>query len=347
MRYLFHKGVWASRKTRQRILDTRREDIKSIAVIRHAALGDMVLTRAFLIEARRAFPNAKITLSAISNYTLGIPDDLVDRVHIVHGHDQRDTPLRTRIRAFKQLGYHDLIFDLASSNRSYMILLFNKARFKIGFPYRKTQAALFYDIALCRTDMNFEVDDMMNMISLFGTKTAYPHQFDMPGSALKSNRPYIVYFTSASVEYKCWDPEKFSSLISEMSDLYPQYDHVILKGIQQWEIDITDSILASQNSNNVTAISTETIEDATSLIKGSTMLVSNDTGIRHLAIVSNIPTVGIMISVQPFRYWPRYDIHDVVLLTDEGHPTTEQALTVCCKLMDRVARNGNNKDSHG
>ena len=333
MQYLFHKGVWASKKTRKRIKSLPRQNVGSIAVIRHAALGDMVLTRAFLIEARKAFPNAKITLSVISNYTLGLPEDLVDRVHIIHGHDQRDTSLLTRIRKIRELGYHDLIFDLASSNRSYLTLIFNKAQFKIGFPYRKTQAALFYDIAVCRSDMNFEVDDMLNMISLFGAKTAYPHEYKMPGEAVVREHPYLVYFPSASVEYKCWSPDNFSSLIRKMSASYPQYDHIILKGVQQWEIDIADDIVQSQQCENVLALSTKTIEEATALIKGATMVVSNDTGIRHLAIVSNIPTVGILISTQPFRYWPRYDIHDVVLLTDEGQPSVNQALSVCENLL--------------
>jgi ADP-heptose:LPS heptosyltransferase len=336
MQYLFHKGVWASQKTRQRIKNLPREDIRSIAVLRHAALGDMVLTRAFLIEARKAFPNAKLTLSVVSNYTMGLPDDLVDRIHIIHGHDQRDTPLRTRISRIKELGYHDLIFDLASSNRSYLALMFNRARFKIGFPYRKLQAALFYDIAVCRSDLNFEVDDMLNMISLFGVKTAYPHEYNMPGVAVTRERPYLVYFPSASITNKCWIPDNFSELISRMSAAYPEYDHIILKGVQQWEIDIAATILESQQNTNVLSLSTDTIEEATSLIKGATLVVSNDTGIRHIAIVSNIPTVGVMISMQPFRYWPRYDIHDVVIMTDEGQPAVDQVLFSCEKLLLKI-----------
>ena len=93
------------------ITDLSRDTIKNIAVIRHGALGDMLLTRAFLVEARKAFPNASITLSIVSNYTRGTPEDLVDRVHVVHGSDQRETPLRTRIKRMKELGPQDIIFD--------------------------------------------------------------------------------------------------------------------------------------------------------------------------------------------------------------------------------------------
>ena len=67
MKFWFTKGVWASKKAREKVASISRDQVESIAVIRHGALGDMVLTRAFLVEARKAFKNAKITLSVISN----------------------------------------------------------------------------------------------------------------------------------------------------------------------------------------------------------------------------------------------------------------------------------------
>ena len=78
------------------------EDVGSIAVIRHAALGDIVLLRPFLFELRRFFPNASITLSLVSNYVYGAPEELVDRVHIIHGSDQRDVPRLKQIKKINQ-----------------------------------------------------------------------------------------------------------------------------------------------------------------------------------------------------------------------------------------------------
>lgn len=155
MRFWHTKGVWTSSNAAEKIKDVSPDQIKSIAIIRHAALGDMVLTRSFIIEAQKFFKNAKITLSISSNYMRGIPEDLVDRIHVVHGTDVRDTPFRERYRRFKELGHHDLIFDLASTTRSYMTCFFNSAKLKIGFPYRRIRALMFYDVAVCRSDSNF------------------------------------------------------------------------------------------------------------------------------------------------------------------------------------------------
>ena len=332
MQFWFTKGVWASKKARNTVTQLSRETIRTIAVIRHAALGDMVLTRAFLVEARKAFPNAMITLSVVSNYTRGIPEDLVDRIHVVHGHDQRNTGFRERIRRFRELGEQDLIFDLASSNRSVMTVILNKAKLKVGFPYRKLQARLFYDVATCRSDLNFEVNDMLNLLHVFGIQTSYPHDFAMPGAPLRRNRPYIVYFAGASTMDKCWPSSHFTELIGLMARSYPNHDHLLLEGIQEWER--ADRILQPlQGLENAAAIDADSVEKTTSLLKGASLVVSNDTGIRHVAIVSGIPTVGIFHH-DPFRYWPRYDHHDIVIPDPEWPPPVDAVLTACTNILD-------------
>ena len=331
MKFWFTKGVWASKKARAIVSTLSREQLRNIAVLRHGALGDMLLTRAFLVEARKAFPNARITLSIVSNYTRGTPEDLVDRVHVVHGSDQRATPLRTRIKRMKQLGEQDIIFDLASSNRSVMTCILNKAKLKIGFPYRKAQARLFYDVATCRSDTNFEVDDMLNMLNIFGIKTAYPHRYDMPGTALESDTPYIVYFAGASTPNKCWPADSFTRLITDMIELYPQHRHLVLEGIQPWE-KATEILEPVKSADRVAAVNADTIEETTALLKGADLVVSNDTGIRHLAIVSDTPTVGIFFA-DPFRYWPRYSIHDVAIPDPDWPPSVEAVKAACLNVL--------------
>ena len=73
----FERGAFATKSARAYLEDTfNPETVAKIAVIRHAALGDQVITRPFLVEARKFFPNAEITLVAVSNYQYGMPSDL-------------------------------------------------------------------------------------------------------------------------------------------------------------------------------------------------------------------------------------------------------------------------------
>lgn len=326
------RGTWARKSVAKKVDGLNPADIKSIAILRHAALGDMVLTRSFIIEARKFFPNATITLSVISNYTRGIPEDLVDRVHIIHGTDQRGTALRTRIKSMRELGYHDLLFDLAAGNRSFLTCFFNPAMLKIGFPYRKIRSWMFYDITTPRSDFNFEVNDMLNMLQMFGAKTSYPHVYNMPGKATQRDREFIVYFTGASDPDKCWPREHFSTLVTEMAALYPDVDHLILDGLKEWER--ADKILGVMDKpDNVDSVTADTIEETISLMKAAKLLVSNDTGIRHVAITCNTPTVGIF-PFWPYRYWPRYNNHRASYPGVDGEtPSVSEVRYNCIELL--------------
>ncbi len=331
----FERGAWAARSAADRIAAIEPEKVNSIAVVRHAAFGDMVLTRAFLRELRKHFPNAKITLSIVSNYSFCVPDDMVDRIHIAHGSDRRDTSRREQIRQVRALGYHDLIFDLASTSRSAWVCLLNPAKLKLGFPYHHLQRILLYDAAVLRSDLKFEVETMLDMLNLVGLKTDWPPRFELAGAALKRDRPYLVYFTSASTTGKCWSADRFSALIAQLAEQYAEYEHIVLEGVADWE-SIDDVMAPLKNRRNITAMKAGSLEDSIALFKGALLLVSNDTGTRNLAIATETPTVGIFFSTAPYRYWPRYGCHDVVFNPDGSQPEVDTVLQSVHSLMQKI-----------
>lgn len=343
MRLWFGKGAWASSAARERIHEIQPEQVRSIAIIRHAALGDMVLTRPFILECRRLFPNAKITLSLVSNYMRGVPEDIVDRIHVIHGRDQRDVSLSVRLKKMRELGYHDLIFDAAATSRSFLVTRLNKARLKVGFPYRMLQRHLFYDVAILRSAMRYETDAMLDMLHAFGFKTRYPLVFDLPGEALMRDRPYIVYFTSASMPGKCWPDEKFAELIGHAHTELSDYDHIVLKGVG--ESESISQIMAAAKGDNVIAYEADTVEATTSLLKGAKAVVSNDTGIRHLAVAAGVPTVGIFVQAhkhyaEPYRYWLRYPIHEVAFKADGSAPEVPAVFALLQEVLQAGLRAG-------
>lgn len=332
MKLWFKKGGWASANARRLVGQLAPDDVRSIVVIRHAAVGDMVLTRPFLIELRRFFPNAKITFSIVSNYQRGIPIDLVDSVHELYGSDQSKTPLKEQITRAKSLGRQDLLFDLAATSRSFWLCKLTKAKLKIGFPYRALQRYLLYDITIPRTDLQFEAENMLQMLNVFGHSTQYPPVFDLPVQPIQRERPYIVYFPSASIKDKCWPQASFADLVVRMAKAYPGYEHVVLEGIAEWE-KIDDIMTAAAAQGNVTGLSLNDFDETISLIKGSMLLVGNDTGIRNMAIACETPTVGVFYSTPVFRYWPRYSNHEVAFTSDGAIPSVDQVFRLACKVL--------------
>ena len=328
------KGVRYSKKGTQQLKNLNPYDIKSVAVIRHAALGDMVLTRNFLIETKNSFPNTNITLSIVSNYRRGVPEDLIDRLHVLEVNEKNKNSITNLIRGSRELGYHDLIFDLAATSRSFWLCKLNKAKLKIGFPYRTPYKYLFYDISLPRSDVNFEADDLLNLLKPFGIKISYPLKFNMPGEGVIREKPYLLYFTSASTPNKCWPSESFTKLISLLSNAFTGYDHLILKGIKDWEsiYNIKNFLCAAKNVFPLESVSS--VEEVTAYIKGATIVISNDTGIRNIAIVCGIPSVGIFFSTPPYRYSPQLPNHLAVYNYDGSVPSVNQVLEAVNKLLN-------------
>lgn len=344
MKLWFAKGAWASSKAEARLAGLEPEQVRRIAVIRHAALGDMVLTRPFLLELRKCFPNAHITLSLVSNYTRGAPEDLVDAVHVAYGSDRKDMSLSAQIRRAKELGEQELIFDLAATTRSLWVCALNRATFKIGFPYSSLQRRLFFDAAVFRSDLEFEAETMLDMLRLLGFRIGRPLQFRLPGAASVRARPWLVYFTSASGEYKCWPRGHFAELLGRMAQRYPQVDHIVLEGIAEWE-SIEEIMQSNREHSNVIAMKLDSVEETIDLLKGTTLLISNDTGIRNLGIAAEIPTLGIFFATHPFktvpyRYLPACGAHDIVFNHDGSIPAVdavfEQAQAMMCALMQET-----------
>lgn len=319
MKLWLERGAWVSNKARKIIEAWAPTDVERIAVIRHAALGDMVLTRPFLLELRRFFPNAVLTLSTVSHYTYGTPDDLVDRVHTMYGNDRRDVKIMQQIRQARQLGEQDILFDLANTSRSLWLGLVNKARVKIGFPYRPWQQRIYFDAAVWRSDFQFEAMNMLDMLHLLGVDTRFPPVFNLPGAAQTRQRPCLVYFTSASTANKCWPREHFVQLIDQCASAYPGHDHILLQGTADWE-SVTPLAQQLQHHENVLVQKAMPLEQTIALLKTADCVVSNDTGIRNLAISTETPTVGIFFSTIPYRYWPRYGGHMAVFNADGSVP---------------------------
>ena len=324
MKFWFERGAWVSKKTKEKYKNIKPQEIQSIAIIRHAALGDMILTRAFIAEARKFFPNATITLSVVSNYQYGIPEDMVDRVHIGVGSDQRHLPKKEQISRAKELGYHDIIFDMAVTNRSLLSCLLNKAGIKVSFPYRAWQK-IFYDICIYRSDMQFEAETLLDMLRIFGANISSPPNFEINTPALQKEKPYIVYFTTASIANKCWPKDNFNLLIRKLSEQYENHNHIILEGLADWESvsPLMELVNSDGNISNVAVQKAISLEDTLAFLKGADIVVGNDTGIRNMAICCDVPTVGIFSSAVLYRYWPRYGKHDAVFTASGDIPTVE------------------------
>ena len=342
IRLNFRRGsAFANKKAREWLKDKHPEDIRNVAVIRHAAIGDFMNIRPFLIELKEFFPNAKITLSVNKSAMYGMPEDLIDEVHIVqkdHPHKKgKKTSLFQRIQEAKTLPPQDIIFDLTDSSLTLLVVFFSKASLKIGYPYRWIRR-LFYDIATLRSDFVLEAESVLHMLNILGAKTTRPLRYGYENKYPKNLKKRIIYFAGASIKEKCWEEEKFQKLIHKMSQSYQNYEHVILQGIKEDEkfLEIYEPL---KKKDNVVLKSAMKLDETMQYLCNSSLVVSNDTGIRNMAIAVETPTVGIFFLTGAFRYWPRDGKHECVFRYDYKSPEIDEVYQVTLKHMEKLYEN--------
>ena len=339
MKLNFRRGsAFASKAAREYLSGVNPEDIKNITVIRHAAIGDFMNIRPFLIELRDFFPNAKITLSVIKHYMYGIPYDLVDDIHIMSRYSSDDnekkTGLLTRIKQARELPPQDIIFDLTDSTITLLLVILSTAKLKVGYPYRAIRR-FFYDIATLRSDFVVEAQSVLHMLNIFGAKTRTPLVYGNEKKYPKGDLKQIVYFAGASVENKCWEKEKFKVVIDKLSDEYKEYNHIILQGIGENEkfLEIYEPL---KQKSNVLLQEVMSIEEVMKFLSNSRCLVSNDTGVRNMGIALETPTVGIFFAIPPFRYWPREEKHDCVFNIEYTSPDIDAVYSSTKNLINKL-----------
>ena len=339
MKLNFRRGsAFASEAAIKYLSGVSPEDINNITVIRHAAIGDFMNIRPFLIELREFFPNAKVTLSVLRTTMYGIPHDLIDELHIMDKNNpdnpNKKTGLFFRIKQARELPEQDIIFDLTDSSMSLLLIFFANVKLKIGYSYRAIRR-IFYDISTLRSDFLVEASSILQMLNILGTKTAIPLRYGFENKYPKNVKKQILYFAGASVDNKCWEKEKFRALIDRLSDKYSDYNHIILQGIGEHEkfLEIYEPL---ENKSNVLLQEVLPIDDVMQFLSDSRCLVSNDTGVRNMAIATQTPTVGIFFAIPPFRYWPREEKHDCVFNIEYRSPDIDDVYVSTTNLIDKL-----------
>ena len=310
------KQSWVSKKAAQKADKLNTANVKSIAVIKHAALGDLIQVRPMLITLREAFPNAKITLSVVSNYVKGIPEDLIDHLHIAKGNEKK-YGIKDTFQSFKALGYQDIVFDISATTRSFWITKLNPAGLKIGYIHRGLHKIL-YDIAIPRSHYRFEGETFLEQVNTIGIQYEWPLRYDYPIPDRVYQNPYVVYFPTASTPDKCWPPEYMAELVNTMCKQYPDIDHLLLAGLADWEVKTANSI-AEKIGEHTNFKTLKAGPDDFSLVCHANAIVINDTGLRHLAIAAGTPTVCIFpVSPNVFGYSPLFGKHKAVVADETG-----------------------------
>ena len=76
------------------------------------------------------------------------------------------------------------------------------------------------------------------------------------------------------------------------------------------------------------------LEAVMQFLSNSHLLISNDTGIRNMAIATQTPTIGIFFDIAPFKYWPNEKKHDCVFNENYQQPVISDVFRSAVHMME-------------
>jgi heptosyltransferase-2 len=269
-----------------------------ILVIRLSSLGDIILTFPFLKELKTKLPDSQIHFISKDEYE-GILkiNPHINEIYTVNKNNLKE------IRKFVKSENYDFIFDLHGNLRSLYISLFQNSKI---FRYKKNNLKklllVYLKINLFKDIIPVYKKYLLTLRNLFKNVN---HEFkstelNIPETFL-SEQPYIIISPSSKHFTKTYPKEKFLEIINRNKS-----GNYILTGSGSKKDTEICKYLEDKSSNTRNLCGKLTIPQLAEYIQKSDYVITNDSGVMHLAEALNKPVyVFFGSTVKEFGFYPQ------------------------------------------
>ncbi len=264
--------------------------MQKILVIKLGALGDFVLEAGAMMEVRRCFPNAELTLMTGSPF-LSIGKQMGIFSHYIVDNRASWLNLAEQYRIVKEVadGQFDYIFDFQGVART------RKKYF--------TMFRWFASRSFCWVDAHYGFARRVQKRRSFtpGKVTEEEYPFNLPVSDLSflhgENKHFhelperfVMFIPGCSPNHphKRWPIAYFSELAAKLAE---RQIHTVLIGTKAEAAEI--EAIASASPLAVSMLNKTSLLDIPDLARRAIATVGNDTGPSHMASLSGMPTIAI------------------------------------------------------
>jgi lipopolysaccharide heptosyltransferase II len=296
---------------------------RSILVLRPGAMGDVLLTTPALRGLRRAFPETRISiLVTASGRAILERNTNVDEILLLD-----KSSLRSQAKLLRQVRRKkfDLVIDFLCNPRTALIALFSGAPLRLGYDVRMRRVA--YNIQQPRDEyidgkkvVKYGAQVNIDMLRCLGIESVDTElDFEVGGVAQKrvdeflyshsvKNREFVSVCPAGTWAAKTWAVEKFAGLADR---IVTELGHrvVILWG--PGEKELAQKMASLMKTDSIVAGETA-IDEVAALIRRCALFVSNDSGLKHIAVALGTPTVTIFGPTNPRTWNPPKGMHVAV-----------------------------------
>lgn len=279
-----------------------------ILIIRLSSIGDIILTSSFIRQTRIAFPQAHIDFIVKKQFSeLIIFNPHIDHVfNLDTAKEKEEMPdLRNRIKKNK----YDFIFDLHNNFRSNRLTkgLSKRTirkdklnRFLLVYTgLNRYQQVTPIPLRYLQTGLKAGIKDDGNGLDLFWPNR-YEQLADRIVAQMKPNRVFYALAPGAAHFSKRWPIDRFKKLTELI--LNKTKSSVVILGSKEEQPEMESLVIDPRVMNLAGKLSL--LESAT-ILNRSQALVTNDSGLMHMASAVQTPLVAIFGStVKELGFFP-------------------------------------------
>jgi heptosyltransferase-2 len=292
--------------------------IKKILIIRLSSMGDIILTFPLVETLKKEFPESQIFFLCKKNYT-GL---LINHPHIAkviefdpQGKHRGIYGFWSLVQELKKLKL-DLILDLHSNLRSFFIRNLVQAELKIKYNKRWFARFLMVHFKTFEVKSKHTLKSYMESLQKIGIKSEskilrfYLKEEDriwadrfLSEKGWNGKKILLGIAPGARWKTKSWNKEKFAKVGEILSLKFP-LDVVLLgdktdtETIEWITEELSREVTSNENLRIIKAIALP-LNKTAGLLKLCDALVTNDSGLMHLASFLRVPVVAIFGPTHP------------------------------------------------
>ncbi|MBP7796164.1 MAG: glycosyltransferase family 9 protein [Elusimicrobiales bacterium] len=293
--------------------------MNNILIIWIGRLGDFAVSLRFLNAVRKTYPESKITfIGTKKNRELAEISSLFDSIIFLPNIINFFVYLKVIISLYFKK--YDLLIDLnpSYSRTSNLIANITHSKRKVSFTKKLSEKIFTDTITLNETiptrekyrqlarylNLDYDVIYILKIdLHNYGQELLIKRKIDI-------NKKLIAIFAGNfnKVGHK-WPDEKFIELTKKLRTKYTDFEFFYIASIQELKANI-DGIISKLPLQKF--VISSSIKDLISILENTNLLITNNTGILHIADILDIPTLSINTKYSHTIWLPEGEKHTSV-----------------------------------
>jgi len=314
----------------------KNKEINKLLVIRLSSMGDIILSTPIVRVLRNTYPSSEIDFLTSSYFTeIYKFNPFLNK--IIQYDKSKSIKENQNLKLEHNRNNYDLIIDLQNNRRSHaltsglksVILRVNKQRLhKLSLVYFKRPLIANYSVVKNYFDVlrPLGINPDENGLEIWN-QIDFEEEGYLKHPILKTNS--IAFAPSANHFTKRWPSERFAILAKTLMEEHNS--NVVLIGGKK-DKELCNAINLSAGGGLLDKSGSESVLETAKILDSCIVLVTNDTGVMHIAAARKIPVIAIFgSSVKELGFLPYKTNYEIVEKDLECRPCSHIGRKSCPK----------------